>query len=192
MPEPGLNRGEWLEKLMRISQNLQRQGASAQLTLVGSVTGILAGQPARTSMDLDVWKPQSHYQYQELKKAVEAAGLLFDPKTTLEPDTPYLQLLEPGIVQTGNFDHTETIEQFGALRLERPPMANLIAAKLVRADPKDLEDIAFLLSRYQPARQEVEQAIQTMPSPARQTATENLVYLDVMGATPTLNQDRHP
>jgi len=96
MPEPGLDRGEWLEKLMRISQSLQRQGASAQLTLVGSVTGILAGQPARTSMDLDVWKPQ------------------------------------------------------------------------------------------------VEQAIQTMPSPARQTATENLVYLDVMGATPTLNQDCHP
>lgn len=71
-------------------------------------------------------------------------------------------------------------------------MANLIAAKLVRADPKDLEDIAFLLSRYQPSRQAVEQAIQTMPSPARQTATENLVYLEVMGATPTLNQDGQP
>ena len=63
MPEPGLDRGGWLEKLMRISQDLQRQGASARLTLVGSVTGILAGQPARTSMDLDVWKPQSQYQY---------------------------------------------------------------------------------------------------------------------------------
>jgi len=71
-------------------------------------------------------------------------------------------------------------------------MANLIAAKLVRADPKDLEDIAFLLSRYQPSRQAVEQAIQTMTSPARRTAAENLVYLEVMGATPTLNQDGQP
>jgi hypothetical protein len=175
MTESGLGRSEWLEKLMQISQNLEQQGASAQLTLVGSAPGILAGQPARTSMDLDVWKSQSHYQYQALKGAVEAAGLLFDPKTTLEPDTPYLQLIEPGLVQTGKFDHTELLEQFGALRLERPPVANLM-----RADPKDLEDIAFILSRYQPSRQEIERAIWTMPSTARQKAASNLVYLDVM------------
>jgi len=56
---------------------------------------------------------------------------LFDPKSTLEPDTPYIQLVEPGIAETGKFENTETLEQFGALQLERPPIANLIAAKLV-------------------------------------------------------------
>jgi hypothetical protein len=60
-------------------------------------------------------------------------------------------------------------------------VANLVAAKLVRADPKDLEDIAFLLSRYQPSRPEIERAIRSVPSAKRQKAAANLVYLEVMG-----------
>ncbi|MGD0262925.1 MAG: hypothetical protein ABSD29_24435 [Verrucomicrobiota bacterium] len=181
MEQQGLGRDEWLEKLTLVDQSLQRQGATARLTLVGSAAGIFAGQPGRTSIDLDVWKPKSRYQFQALKKAVEEAGLLFDPKSTLEPDTPYIQLVEPGIAETGKFENTETLEQFGALHLERPPIANLIAAKLVRAEPRDLEDIAFLMSRYRPVRQDIEQAVNTMPRQAREKATENLVYLNTMG-----------
>jgi hypothetical protein len=184
MEKHGLDREAWLEKLMLIAQNLQQQGATAQLTLIGSAAGILAGQPARTSMGLDVWKPKSQYQRQTLKQAVEAAGLLFDPKSALEPDTSYVQIIEPGLTQTGKFDETESLEQFGALRLERPPIANLIASKLIRAEPKDLEDIAFLLSFYQPSRLEIEQAIKTMPPQARKRASENLVFLDVMKNPP--------
>lgn len=183
MQEHGLGRDEWMEKLMLIDQNLKQQRATARLTLVGSAAGILAGQPARTSMDLDVWKPKSRYRLQSLKRAVEAAGLLFDPKSDLEPDTPYIQLIDPGLAQTGRFEKSETLETFDALRLERPPIANLIAAKLVRAEAKDLEDIAFLLSRYQPAREDIERAIKTMPRQARQKALENMSYLDAMGNT---------
>src|SRR5882724_5270908 len=116
MKEQGLGRDEWLQRLTLVDQSLRRQGATAQLMLVGSAAGILAGQPGRTSIDLDVWKPKSHYQFQPLKKAVEEAGLLFDPKSALEPDTPYVQLVEPGIAETGEFESTETLEQFGALR----------------------------------------------------------------------------
>ncbi|HWX18518.1 MAG TPA: hypothetical protein VN578_01305 [Candidatus Binatia bacterium] len=181
MEQQGLDRDEWLEKLELIDQNLQRQGGTARLTLIGSAAGILAGQPGRTSIDLDVWKPKSHYQLKALKRAVEEAGLLFDPKFTLEPDTPYLQLVEPGLVQTGNFGKTEVLERFNALRLERPPIANLVAAKLVRAEPKDLEDIAFLLATFQPSRTDIERAIKTMPPKPRKQAAENLVYLDTMG-----------
>src|SRR5690242_6052809 len=100
MEKPGLNRDQWLEKLALIDKHLQRQRATARLTLVGSAAGIFAGQPARTSIDLDVWKQTSRYEFQTLKKAVEKAGLLFDPKSTLEPDTPYVQVLEPGLAQT--------------------------------------------------------------------------------------------
>jgi phosphohistidine phosphatase SixA len=64
--------------------------------------------------------------------------------------------------------------------LERPPITNLVAAKLVRAEGKDLEDIAYLVSTYLPARQAIEQAIQSMPREAREKAVENLVYLDAM------------
>src|SRR6266498_5967805 len=117
MEQPGLNRDEWLEKLTMIDQSLQRQGAKARLTLVESAPGILAGQPGRTSIDLDVWKPTSEYAFQALKKAVEESGLLFNPTSTLEPDKPYVQLVEPGIAQTGSFESLENVEQFGALRL---------------------------------------------------------------------------
>ena len=113
MEQQGLGRDEWLEKLTLVDQSLQRQGATAKLTLVGSAAGIFAGQPGRTSIDLDVWKPKSRYQFQALKKAVEDAGLLFDPKSTLEPDTPYIQLVEPGIAETGKF---ETHRDFGTVR----------------------------------------------------------------------------
>jgi hypothetical protein len=64
--------------------------------------------------------------------------------------------------------------------LERPPIASFIGAKLVRAEPRDLEDIAFLLSKYRPARQDIEQAVNTMPRQAREKARENLVYLSTM------------
>ena len=179
------------QKLVLIDQSLQRQGVTTQLTLVGSAAGILAGQPGRTSIYLDVWKPRSCYQFQALKKAVEDAGLLFDPKSTLEPDTPYIQLVEPGIAETGAFESTEPLEQFSALRLERPPIANLIAAKLVRAEPRDLEDIAFLMSRYCPARPAIERAINTMPGLARKRASENLVYLDAMGEPKAISDAPH-
>lgn len=180
MAHPGLGRDEWLEKLTLLDQGLQRQGAKAQLTLVGSAAGIFAGQPGRTSIGLEVLGPKSGYQYRALKQAVEYAGLLFDPKFSLEPDMPYIQLVEPGIAETGKFESTETLEQFNALRLERPPIANLIGAKLVRAEPRDLEDIAFLLSKYRPARQDIEQAVNIMPRQAREKARENLVYLSTM------------
>jgi hypothetical protein len=181
MESYGLDRSQWLEKLILIDKELQAQGATAQLTLLGSAAGIFAGQPSRTSMDLDVWKPTSRYQLVSLRTAVEAAGLLFDPKSTLEPDIPYIQVMEPGIVQTGEFRDTEVLEQFAALRLDRPPIANLVAAKLIRSEPKDLEDIAFLLAAYAPSREDVEKAIRTMPIQSRQRAAENLVYLDVLG-----------
>ena len=185
MEQHGLDRNEWMKRLEQIDRSLRRQNAQAELTLVGSAASIFAGQPARSSMDLDVWRPRSRYERRALRKAVEEAGLLFDPKTTLEPDTPYVQMVDAGLVQMGKFQETETLEQFGALRLERPPIANLIAAKLLRAEPQDLEDIAFLQSCFQPARAEVEQAVKTMPARARKQASENLVYLDVLGC------DRH-
>jgi hypothetical protein len=82
MQPQGLSRDQWLEKLTLVDQSLRRQGATARLTLVGSAAGILAGQPGRTSIDLDVWKPKSHYEFPSLKRALEEAGLLFDPKAT--------------------------------------------------------------------------------------------------------------
>lgn len=183
MSQSSLDRTEWLEKLMAIDESLVHQGVSARLMIVGSAVGILAGQPERTSIDLDVWKPKSRYQLQALKRAVEEAGLLFDPKSTLEPDTPYVQFVEPGLAEIGTFEKPEVLEQFQALTLERPPIANLIAAKLIRAEEKDLQDIAFLMQKYRPSQENIENAINSMPRRAHERANENMVYLSAMKET---------
>jgi len=183
MSQSSLDRAEWIEKLVAIDESLVRQGASAHLMIIGSAIGILAGQPERTSIDLDVWKPKSRYQLQALKQAVEEAGLLFDPKSTLEPDTPYLQLVEPGVAEIGKFEEPEVLEQFQALTLERPPIANVVAAKLIRAEEKDLQDIAFLMQKYRPSVEDVKNAINSMPRGTRERASENVVYLSTMNGT---------
>ena len=111
--------------------------------------------------------------------AAEKAGLLFDPKTTLEPDTPYLQLVEPGLTQLGEFVPV-FVDRLGRLQLYRPPVENLVAAKLIRAEPKDLGDITFLISRHRPDLRRLRQIIVGFDPTAREKASENLVYLDVL------------
>jgi hypothetical protein len=72
------------------------------------------------------------------------------------------------------------LERLGRLHLYRPPVENLIAAKLIRAAPKDLEDITFLISRHRPDRDRIRQIIAAFAQPAREKAVESLVYLDVL------------
>jgi len=72
------------------------------------------------------------------------------------------------------------LERLGRLHIYRPPVENLVAAKLIRAEPKDLGDIRFLLSRYRPDRQRVRQIIAGFEPDARGKATENIVYLEVL------------
>ncbi|HMC29036.1 MAG TPA: hypothetical protein VKM56_14695, partial [Verrucomicrobiae bacterium] len=57
---------------------------------------------------------------------------------------------------------------------------NLIAAKLIRAEPKDLGDIRFLVTRHRPDQHRIRQIIAAFEQCAREKATENLVYLDVL------------
>jgi hypothetical protein len=169
----------WSAVLADLSQALGKEGSPVRLCLIGSAACLFGGMQGRTSADLDIWKPASDYDRQELKIAAEKAGLLFDPKQTLEPDRPYLQLIEPGLTQLGKFEPV-LIDRIGRLHLYRPPVENLVAAKLIRAEPKDLGDIQFLVSRHRPNLQRVRQIIEEFNPQARERATENLVYLDVL------------
>lgn len=174
-----LDREAWSTVLEDMAQRLGKEGPPLRLCLIGSAACLFGGMEGRTSADLDIWKPASDYDRLELKAAVEQAGLLFDPKQTLEPERPYLQLVEPGLTQVGDFEPV-FVERVGRLHLYRPPVENLIAAKLIRAEPKDLSDIRFLLSRHRPSIDRVRGIVAQFPQPARQRATENLVYLDVL------------
>lgn len=93
----------WMTVLEELSQALGKEGSPLRLCLIGSAACLFGGMEGRTSADLDIWRPASDYDRRELKAAAEKAGLLFDPKSTLDPDRPYLQLVEPGLTQLGEF-----------------------------------------------------------------------------------------
>ena len=169
----------WSAVLEDLSQALGKKGSHVRLCLIGSAACLFGGMEGRTSADLDIWKPASDFDRRELKIAAEKAGLLFDPKQTLEPDRPYLQLVEPGLTQLGEFEPV-FIERLGRLYLYRPPVENLIAAKLIRAEPKDLGDIQFLVGQHRPDLKHVRKIIAKFNPRARERAMENLVYLDVL------------
>jgi hypothetical protein len=169
----------WSAVLADLAQALGKEGEPLQLCLIGSAACLFGGMDGRMSADLNIWKPASDYDRRELQVAAEKAGLLFDPKQALEPDRPYLQLVEPGLTQLGEFEPV-FIERIGRLQLYRPPVENLVAAKLIRAEPKDLGDIQFLVSRHRPDLRRVRDIIAKFNQAARERATENLVYLDVL------------
>ena len=179
MADPGLDRSDWIEKLEQLGRVLKKSGIQVEIVVLGSVPNILAGQPGRTTLDMDVWKPSSDFSEKELAKAARKVGLLFDPKGAVDPDMPYLQIVRPGIVQLGEFT-AAPLERFGGLLMSRPPVENLIASKLCRATEKDVEDIAWLASQHRPDKSKIIQIIQTFPYPQRETAMENMVYLETI------------
>ncbi len=167
-----------MQAMTRLATALGREGAPLRLCLIGSAACLFGGMEGRTSVDLDVWKPASSYDRIELQRAAEAAGLQFDPKSVLDPEAPYLQIIEPGLVEVGEFVPV-LIDRLGRLQLFRPPVENLIAAKLLRADPKDLADIRFLIGLHRPDAARVREIVRAFSAAARNRAEENLVYLEV-------------
>ena len=183
--DSGLLGSQWEEKLSQIAKNIKKV---TRLTLMGSAPNMLRGQPSRMSIDLDVWKETSAFDKNDLKQAVEAADLLFNP-TEEVPNKPYIQIVEAGICQLGKFSKEEiqNIQKLGKLNLECPPIENLIASKLLRADPKDLEDINWMVNKYQPNIKKIREIVKSFPKEHREKTLENLIYLDVI-----CNEINHP
>lgn len=173
------DRDRWLRALEEIAIALGKDGDPVEICLIGSAACILGGMAGRSSVDLDVWKPSSRYDTLELKKAVENAGLVFNPVSEIEPDRSYIQIVEPGIVQVGTFDPV-LIERMGRLRITRPPIENIIASKLPRCSDKDLEDIAYLRKKYAIAVESVESVVREFTGSAAENAKENLIYLHIL------------
>lgn len=177
MPPPltTFDREQWFAALERLADALG-EGPEVKLCLIGSAACLFGGMDGRTSRDLDVWKPASHYDRRDLARATEAAGLLFDPIAEVLPDRPYLQLVDPIPTELGSFDPV-FLERIGRLRLYRPPIENLIVSKLIRCEPRDLSDIRFLVSRYHPEERLIRQLVAGLSPRNREQATENLIYL---------------
>lgn len=171
-----------MDCLERISSSLPLVGKPLKICLIGSGACLLeAGMPGRVSHDLDIWSPSSEFDLGEFRRAVLDAGLLFDPRGALPPDRPYVQLVAPGPTQLGTF--TPVLwATFGRLQIYLPPWANWIAAKLVRGDPRDVEDAIYVAGNRNVSAKEVEACAAEFPEPARQQALENLIYLRILEA----------
>ncbi len=173
------DRDRWLRALEEIAIALGKEGDPVEICLIGSAACLFGGMDGRTSIDLDVWMPNSRFDELELKQAVLAAGLLYDPKTEEEPEKTYLQIVEPGIVQIGKFESV-FVKRMGRLLIKRPPYENIIASKLTRANLKDIQDIHFLMQTYRPTRDSIVEVIQSLPDSEREVASANLIYLDIL------------
>ena len=175
----GVAREGWSDHLERLGQELQSAGLKMKLVLLGSVPNILQGQKGRTTIDLDIWRPKSNFDATALRRATHQAGMLYDPKEVNEPNTPYIQIVDVGIVQLGDFEPVK-VETFGGLTLFRPPYENLIASKLCRAEPQDLDDINWMLATHSVDVAAIKKVIASFPRQQRETANENLVFLSVV------------
>jgi uncharacterized nucleotidyltransferase DUF6036 len=130
------------DRLVRIFDELgQRLAAPATICIIGSTPGIVLGQPDRQSQDIDVWRP--HSQYDETRRACEELGLLYDPRSELDPDAVYVQIVRPGLINLPQDFKIEILGEYGALTVAMPEPALLPATKLVRGDPRDIEDVAW-------------------------------------------------
>lgn len=168
------------EDLHRIFEKIGRNlNHPSRLVLIGSSVGMLHGQPSRMTEDVDVWSPSSVMDYADMKEACEKAGVLFDPKDAC--DGAYLQLVQPGIVQIGNYrkDGEIRISVYGNLEVAHPPVENVVASKLLRAEERDIQDVMFLMKKFAVRKEDVERAIDSFPEHRAETARENLVYLDI-------------
>lgn len=175
---PTYDKERWMLALEAMATALGKEGPPVKLCLIGSAACLLGNMPGRASRDLDVWKPSSSYDTLELKAAAQQAGVVFNPKEHLEPEDPYLKIVEPGIVQTGDFTPV-LMEKMGRLELYRPPIENIIASKLSRSSDKDIQDILYLQRTHQPDRRKIRDIIESFPPDIRNPARKNLVYLEI-------------
>lgn len=160
----------------------------ATLCLIGSGATILMGQPHRMTEDLDAWARASRFREDKVRRAAEAAGLTWDPRDEF-PAAPYVQVVHPGIVQVPGWDAEkrewlgkpeEVAWQGEKLTVTLPPAECIIASKLVRGDPRDLEDCLWLMAARAVDAKTVVSAVRRLPSQAREQAQDNLGILNLM------------
>jgi hypothetical protein len=165
--------------LMRVGEHLQKP---TRLVLIGSSVGMWYGQAGRMTEDVDVWSPKSKVDLADIAQACEKAGIHFDPKDYDAPrDSLYLQMVTPGVVHVGKWKSEESMFRSGNLEVVHPPAENVIASKLVRAEPFDLDDIVYLMSRLGVSLDQVRNAVSTLAGSARERAEENMVFLELRG-----------
>lgn len=176
--EGNLSWSEWQNKLEQIGESLVNQGHSANIEIIGSGVLMKRGMEGRTSMDLDVWMPNSSIEdMQAFKRAVESSGLLFNPvDENLNPEA-YIQLVEE--LKTMPDHKPEQTETLGNLSVSFPANEVVAASKLAAGRDKDIADLTYLASTGKLNAEKLEQLIEKIPNQfERETAIENKIFVD--------------
>jgi hypothetical protein len=174
---PGMTTSQWQAKLTELSKHLKHP---TQLCIIGSFVGMSLGQPDRRTIDIDILRARSKYLTDDLRQAAEKVGLMFNPKAEfLGEGQPYLQLVDEGLTQLGEFEKALPMERYENLELVRPPLENVIAAKLIRSSSRDVDDITFLYAQTRD-KTAILEIIRGFPRVQREQATENSIYLEVV------------
>ncbi len=172
------------DRLVKIFGELgQKLAKPTTICVIGSSPGIVSGQPDRQSAVIDVWRQRSVYDETEFRRACQELGLLYDPKGELDPDAVYVQIVQPGIVKLPLDFKVEILGRYGNLTVAMPDPALLSAAKLVRGDPRDIEDVAWWVKERAFDLDEIRAAIDSLPDVTqRETAGENIFLVELVVA----------
>lgn len=172
-------------RLVRIFDELgQKLVEPALICVIGSTPGIILGQPGRQSQDIDVWRPYSRYDETQFRRACQELGLLYDPRRELDPDAIYIQIVRPGLVNLPKDFKVEILGEYGALKVAMPEPALLSATKLVRGDPRDVEDVTWWIKERALGLAEIRAAVDMLPdSSQREIAGENMVLVELVTAS---------
>ncbi|MCF6258171.1 MAG: hypothetical protein L3K25_18045 [Gammaproteobacteria bacterium] len=169
-------------KIEKIFRGLgEALSAPTTLCVFGSSPAIFCGQQSRQIQGIDIWHASSAYDGGSLSEACSKVGVLYDPKGEIDPDRVYFQIVRPGIVALPAKFETESLAQFGNLKLVMPAPAVLTAAKLVRANDNDINDIVWWMRHRNLKEHQIEQAIKHFPDNSqRETAKENIVFVQLV------------
>lgn len=180
-----MNRKDLIEVFERLDDAL---AASQTLCLIGASAILGFGHSTRQTDDIDVWRPASRINDRQMARAAEAAGVVIDRGTDLSEGV-YIQFIDPGIVQLPAFDgglwatgESKVVLWTGErLRVEAPPPSIVAAAKLVRAEDRDIDDCVYLVRAKGLSEEVIRRAIEKIADPiAREAAAGNLVILQVV------------
>src|SRR5258708_4106148 len=92
------------------------------------------------------------------------------------PSDPRLPDLPAGV-------EVELVGEFGNLRVVVPDPRLLVAAKLARGTPRDVEDAAWWMRERALTADDIRRAIGALPDPVqRETASGNVVLVELVGS----------
>ena len=125
----------WSAVLADLAQALDKEGTPLRLCLIGSAACLFGGMEGRTSADLDIGSPRV------ITTGASCRRRRKNPACSLIPNkrsNPTVRICNWSSRDSRNSARLSlcSLSASGNCHLYRPPVENLVAAKLIRAEPE--------------------------------------------------------